>query len=218
MRVDSGQDFSIDQYFLTKQEMKELAKKHQNVPNAEADGIDLEAAQAVLFVVDKPIWQASERLTVEEEEDVLFTLRERLYRYLLRSYPHPVRVRYAYTPDDPLTEDYRVISVQSTVTDIEKGSPFLRYVIGYGAGATELQIEGRITEGVEEKNTMGEFALRERHGGYPNGFMNPSVMKPAYCLKYAAERSIERLSKGLRAEIPAAQLVTEPLNTAHNSP
>lgn len=207
LRLTEEQDKSIDQYFLTKPEQKEYTEKHQTVPNAEADGVNLEDARPVLFIVAKPVWRAPIRLKVEEEDEVLFTVRERLYRYLLRAYPHPVRVRYAYTPGDPLTKNDRVLTVSSAVTDIKKGSGFWRYVIGYGVGAVELQLEGQIIEGPEEGGgkVVGEYAIRKRHGGYPNGFLNPSVMQVPYCLKYAAEAAIDELAKGIRKSIPAAE-------------
>jgi len=47
--------------------------------------------RALVFVVDQPVWDAPpiETEIGDQEEEILFTIRERLYRYLLRAYPHP---------------------------------------------------------------------------------------------------------------------------------
>ncbi|MGF1572768.1 MAG: DUF4410 domain-containing protein [Sumerlaeia bacterium] len=157
-----------------------------------------ENPKPVLFVVNKPKWTAVSRLDAGEVQDVAFTLRERIYRYLLRQYPHPARVRYAYIPDDQITKDYDVIFVDSTVTDIRTGNGVARYVLGYGAGATVIQAEGsffQLKEG--EPSPLLDFALRQRHGAYPNGIFNTKVTDDAYCLKYGTEAMIEKLTTNL---------------------
>ncbi len=198
------QDDSLDGYYLTREQLRKLEKKGEPVPQAEADGVDLDSAQPVLFVVDKPVWRASTRLKQEDEEKVLFTIRERFYRYLLRQYPHPVRVRYAWVPEDSATEGYRVVTLESAVTDVKKGNGWLRYLVGYGAGTTILQMEGRLLDGTGDTTVISEFAIREDHAGYPNGFFNPTVLSAGYCLRYGAEQAIERLTEEFRDTIPAA--------------
>jgi hypothetical protein len=203
MRVREGEDRSVDQYFLSKAQVIEMRKEGQEPPSLESAGLDLSDVQPVLFVVNPPEWRARWRPESDEElEGVLFTVRERFYRYLLRQYPHPVRVRYAYVPGDPLLAGYRVLELDSAVTDVNPGSGFLRYVIGYSAGAVCVQLEGRIREGDE---VVSEFVAREEHAGYPNGFMNWQVTKTSYCLKYAVEESIDIVTEHIRATIPAAR-------------
>lgn len=157
-----------------------------------------ENPRAVLFVINKPKWTAKSRLSPAEVEDVSFTLRERIYRYLLREYPHPARVRYAYIPDDVLTRDYEVVFVDTTVTDIRTGNGVARYVLGYGAGATVIQVEGRFSHIVEGQSVpLVDFALRQRHGAYPSGVMNTQVTDDAYCLKYGTEALVGKLTTTL---------------------
>ncbi len=206
LSLKEEQDDSIDDYFLTRADLRRLEKNDKQVPDALADGVDLEAAQPVLFIVEKPEWRATTRLEREEEGKILFTVRERFYRYLLRQYPHPVRVRYAWLPEDTLTEGYRVVTLETAVTDIKKGNGLLRYIIGYGAGTTVLQLEGRLMDGGKESHaTIADFAIREEHGGYPQGFFNPTVMSASYCLRYAAEQAIHRVASEIRDTIPAAR-------------
>ncbi|MBX3729270.1 MAG: hypothetical protein KF858_08805 [Candidatus Sumerlaeia bacterium] len=212
MRVREGEDRSVDQYFLNKVQIEELRSTGQEPPSLEAAGFDPENLQPVLFIVNPPEWRAEWRPETDEElEGVLFTVRERFYRYLLRQYPHPVRVRYAYVPGDPLLAGYRVLELDSAVTDVNPGSGFLRYVIGYSAGAVCAQLEGRVREGNE---VLAEFVAREEHAGYPNGFMNWQVTKTSYCLKYATEESIDMVTEHIRATIPAARLRPETVLSA----
>lgn len=199
--AQSDEDFSLDPYFLTGEQREELAKDGLSVPSLEADGIAEDDFRPVLFIVEKPKWLASYRFEEEREEDVLFTIRERFYRYLLRQYPHPVRVRYAYIPDDPVVQGYRVVSLETAITDIKPGVGWLRYVIGYGAGTTVMQLEGRLVEGDKQ---LAEFAIREEHAGYPNMLLNTNVFSSTYCLKYAAEEAVGKLAPEIRKTIPAA--------------
>src|SRR5690606_27014092 len=113
LHVTEDEDFALDKYFLTREQERLMRKRDLPIPNAEADGVDLETAQPVLFIVLPPVWASDLRLDPEQEDEVIFTIRERFYRYLLREYPHPVRVRYSYIPTDPLMEGYRVINVQT---------------------------------------------------------------------------------------------------------
>jgi len=211
VRVVAEQDASLDKYYLTKQELDRARRKKEPVPSPEADGVDLSKAQPVLFVVARPEWRADEHLRKpEDEEDVLFTMRERMYRYLLREYPHPVRVRYAYAPEETIVHGYRILTVESAITDVNPGNGWLRYLIGYGAGTAVFQMEGRIYEGEGEDRTLvAEYATREDHMGYPNGFLNPSVMRTGYCMKYGVEEAIGNLSKEFRKAIPAARPAPE---------
>lgn len=152
----------------------------------------------ILFVVNKPSWTAKSRLSLQEEEEVAFTLRERIYRYLLREYDHPARVRYAYIPDDQLTKDYELIFVDTTVTDIRTGNGVARYVLGYGAGATVIQVQGSFYRSLNgEPKPLLDFVLRQRHGAYPSGVMNTQVTDDAYCLKYGTEALVTKLTTAL---------------------
>ncbi|MCC6547748.1 hypothetical protein IT570_11330 [Candidatus Sumerlaeota bacterium] len=127
----------------------------------------------------------------DREKEVLFTIRERLYRYLLRSYPHPVRVRYAFSPTDGKLTGYRVITITSNVTSYSKGVGWMRYVFGWGAGEARIQIEGEILEGIGEGQVkIGEYVIRRGSGGFAQNGLNTKVLRADYCLKYAADEAI----------------------------
>jgi len=205
VRLLAEHDHSLDGYFLTELQAKDREKSGEPVPDAETDGVDLESAQPVLFVVAAPQWVTAQTIDAENQEKVLFTIRERFYRYLLRQYPHPVRVRYAWSPEESITAGYRVITLESAVTEIRKGNGTLRYVIGYGAGACILQLEGRLLDGGADGVPLAEFAIREEHAGYAQGFMNPRVFSDGYVLRYAAEEAIDKITCEVREMIPAAR-------------
>ena len=206
LRVEGWQDYTVDPLYLTQQQIREYRGDGRPIPLPEAVGITEENTQPALFIVPEALWQSDyDEFDPADRDEILFTIRERLYRYLLRAYPHPVRVRYAMPLDDPMLNDHRVLTVQAYVTDIEDGQGFWRYAIGYGAGAAVMQIEGRIYEGAGQTEVLAEFALRESHGGYPNGFINPGVLSAPYCLKYATEEAIGKLTGRLREFIPGVR-------------
>lgn len=196
-------DLTVDPYFLTKTEMRELADDGQPMPDPAALGLDMTNVQPTLFVVAEPQWLASPGdLDDKEREDILFTVRERLYRYLLREYPHPVRVRYSLVPDDPLVEGYRVLTLKTAVTHVKTGWGPARYFLGYGAGGTSLQLEGQFFEPQDDAHPVAWFRVREDHGGYPMGFMNPRVFSATYCLKYATDKVIKKYTQDMRSTVP----------------
>ncbi|MCB2156508.1 DUF4410 domain-containing protein [bacterium] len=203
LRVGGWQDYTVDPLYLTRAQIREYHDDGRAIPIPESFGLTEEKIQPTLFIVPEPIWATPyDEFDDTDRDEILFTVRERMYRYLLRAYPHPVRVRYAMPLDDPMLTDHRVLTVRTYVTDVEDGQGFWRYVIGYGAGATVIQLEGRIYEGVEDETVLAEFAIRESHGGYPNGFFNPQVFDAPYCLKYAVEEAIGKLTERLREFIP----------------
>lgn len=166
---------------------------------------DRVTSSPAVFIVNPPRWNVLDHLEDDEEarDNVLFTVRERFYRYLLRAYPHPVRARYALRADDFNMDGFRVLTVETAVTDIHPGSPWMRYLVGYGAGSVEIQIEGRIVEhNGGEPRILAEFVLREWHSGYAQSGMNTQVLRLDYCLRYAAEEAIARLTSRLPEFFP----------------
>lgn len=197
------QDLSIDANFLTKNELRALAEEGKPVPDLAGLGLDMNSVQPTLFIVNETQWLAGEvNLNEAERQDILFTVRERMYRYLLREYPHPVRVRYAYVENDPLVVGYRVLSLDTAVTHVKTGWGPARYFLGYGAGGTVIQLEGKFYEMPETEQPMAWFRVREDHGGYPMGFLNPRVFSATYCLKYASDKVIKKFTDDIRATIP----------------
>lgn len=217
LRVLTDEDDELDRFFLTNAETKRLKEKGKTIPTLSAEGIEEEDVQPIAFIVIRPEWRAEQSLRDEEYHDRLaFVVRERLYRYLLREYPHPVRVRYAWVPGESALEGYRLLEIRTAITDIKRGSGWVRYVIGYGAGAAVLQLEGQIVDitDPEREEVVAEFATRTAHAAYPQGFFNPNVIHDHYALMYAAEAGIRHLTPRLRQEIPAARLRPEAPATA----
>lgn len=164
------------------------------------------ASKPILFVVNEPQWLAGPDPWAEHperREDLLFTIRERMYRYLLREYPSPTRVRYALLETDPAVQAYRVLTVETKVTDYREGNGTLRYLVGWGAGQSRLQLEGSIHEGMgAERRRVGEYAVRRGHGGYAQNGLNPAVLRSDYTLRYVAEAAIGQLAEELAEIIP----------------
>ncbi len=168
----------------------------------------------LLFIVPEPEWKAGADPWPDEPErleDLLFTVRERLYRYLLREYPHPARVRYAWQESDPRLRGYRVLTVHAAITDYKQGNGFLRYVVGWGAGQTRFQLEGRIVEGHGAgRRLLGEYVVRRGHAGYAQNGLNPAVLRSDYALRYAAEEAIGLLTAELAVVLPPGDVPAEP--------
>ncbi len=162
---------------------------------------DDDTTRALAFILPETKWIAKDPYKGEnagKKDEILFTVRERLYRYLLRNYPHPVRVRYAFAPSDGKLRGYRVITFTSNVTNFTKGNGFMRYVFGWGAGEARIQIEGEIFEGLgDEQIKIGEYAIRRGSGGFAQNGLNTKVLKSDYCLKYAADEAIAILTEQL---------------------
>lgn len=209
VRLLQDEPRELDRFFPHTDEIHRAERRGESLPSPEDEGYDPEEIQPVVFVIPRPQWQAEGRLNEpEDEERVAFIVRERLYRYLLREYPHPVRVRYAWSGEERQLEGYRVLEVRTAITDVKRGSGWVRYVIGYGAGAAVLQLEGQIVDVTpdKEETLVAEFALRSAHAAYPQGFFNPRVMSDKYALMYAAEAGTRKLVPRLRESIPAARL------------
>lgn len=208
LRLLTEEDRTLDAYFPVWKEGKKEKPGPSPMEVLAAKGIERDDIRPVLFIVDRPTWLASHRYSAQREDEILFVVRERMYRYLLRHYPHPVRVRYAFVANDPRLQDYRILTIETHVTDAKPGNGLLRYLIGYGAGTSVLQLEGRIYEGdpFDPGDLVAEFAIRDEHAGYPNGFLNPTVMKSHYTLKYAATDAVGKMGALIREHIPPATL------------
>jgi hypothetical protein len=63
-----------------------------------------------------------------------------------------------------MTVHEQALTLQTRITEINSGNPRQRVMIGFGAGATEVQIEGKIFEH-KTCRTLVEFADRRLHPG-----------------------------------------------------
>ncbi len=166
---------------------------------------ELVTAHPVVFVIPEPIWNVDLPYPnkPDKNDEITFTVRERLYRYLLRKYPHPTRVRYACTSDDPMFENHRFITIQTHLTWYDKGFAPTRYVLGWGIGQASIQIEGDIFDGFpHDGKKIAEFAIRADHAGFAQNGLNVNVLDSAYCLKYAAEEAIRLFTEDLPRFVP----------------
>lgn len=73
---------------------------------------------------------------------------------------------FAVVSTDPYwsTPRHQTLILYTRITEMNSGNPRARKWIGLGAGATEVQIEGKIIE-TREKRTLCEFADRRFHPG-----------------------------------------------------
>jgi Domain of unknown function (DUF4410)/Protein of unknown function (DUF3313) len=54
--------------------------------------------------------------------------------------------------------------LETRITEVNSGNPRQRVMIGFGAGATEVQVEGKVIE-LKTCRTLVEYADRRLHGG-----------------------------------------------------
>ncbi len=160
---------------------------------------DVPTTRSTVFVVPEPTWLIEDPYPDEpaRSESIIFTIRERIYRYLLRSYPHPTRVRYAFRRSELATLGSRVITITANVTDHKKGNGFLRYFVGWSLGKSKIQIEGEIFEGPNREHKIGEYAIRKGHAAYAQNGWNVAVIDSCYCTRYAVEEAILDFTQAL---------------------
>ncbi|MBI1290387.1 hypothetical protein GC173_03990 [bacterium] len=221
LRIES-QD-SLRPFIQSEEVQRELGRRKSEIqpPTVLADG---ETSRGIVFILAPPVWDSPKgfhedrergakdvnkdpdlALAPTREDHLLFTLRERLYRYLLRAYPYPVRTRYAYRLSDPLIQKSRMITIETRITDIKRGDAWIRYVIGYGLGQSRIQIQGEILEGLERRK-IGDFVIRRGHGGFSQSGLNPEVLMDDYALKYAIEASVRIICEELPEVLPGVTI------------
>lgn len=73
---------------------------------------------------------------------------------------------FAVVSTDPYFSTVRqqALTLQLRISEINSGNPRQRVLIGFGAGSTEIQIEGKLFEH-KYCRTLAEFADRRLHGG-----------------------------------------------------
>jgi hypothetical protein len=96
--------------------------------------------------------------------------------------------------DDP---ENRIFILDLTVTHLKKGNGLFRYLIGFGLGQSDLQVEGRIYD----HQTLEEifaFAFRSRHMGNSYQGLNPRALSGKYCLRMSGQETAITISKLIR--------------------
>lgn len=199
-------DHTYSPILLTRTEIERRLEEHEYIPTAAELGLDLQTSEPLLLVIPEPLWLVEgQEISEKEREEVLFTLRERIYRYVLRQYPHPMRARYAFSPTETLTQGYRIVTLKTRITDADPGYGWIRYFVGFGAGMAQLQIEGEFLEGPHADRLLGEWSMRIVHGGYADWGLNVEVFSAPYCYKYACEEAAQRLADRLPEFLPGAR-------------
>lgn len=170
---------------------------------------DAPTTRPVVFVVPEVDWLVANvyKDKPEYRERIQFTARERLYRYLLRAYPDPTRVRYGWRRTDQDVENHRVIVVSANITDVRPGTGWMRYFMGWDAGQARIQLEGEIYDGADMTRKIGEFVVRRGSGGFAQSGSNLKVWKDIYCLQYATEEAVHELTSRLPEFIEGVQVL-----------
>ena len=91
----------------------------------------------------------------------------------------------------------RVAVLEMEVTHLRRGNGLFRYVIGYGLGRTDIQIEGRLKESSTGEEIFA-FVAREHHEGYSYNGLNPRALSSRYCLKRSMQPIAKRISETMR--------------------
>lgn len=89
--------------------------------------------------------------------------------------------------EDP---EARIAVLESRITHMKKGNGLLRYVIGFGLGQSDIQVEGSLRDYKTRKEILS-FVMRYQHSGNAYQGLNPRALSGRYCLRM----SIEQMSR-----------------------
>ena len=146
-------------------------------------------------------WDAPLKLQPSQEKDLLDFLDDRLLIYLQRMAPKQIIVTTSRDTDTFLAIGADVTRTRVSITHITKGFGIVRPVLGgFGLGATEVQVEGRL-EDVNTRKVAAIFARRNRSAGVAYGFMTPQSVRPRFCWRLALDESAELLSRYAIAQL-----------------
>lgn len=125
------------------------------------------------------------------------SLRDYFYRGLVREvYKDTIVIKDGNLEwyDDP---ENQIFILELAITHMKKGNGLLRYLIGFGLGQTDLQVEGRLFD----HKTLDEifaFTIRSRHAGNSYQGLNPRALSGKYCLRMSAQEMAITISRHLR--------------------
>lgn len=91
----------------------------------------------------------------------------------------------------------RIFILELAITHMKKGNGLLRYMIGFGLGQTDLQVEGRVFD-YKSQDEIFAFAVRSRHSGNAYQGLNPRALSSKYCLRMSAQETAISVSKLFR--------------------
>ena len=113
---------------------------------------------------------------------------------------------FAFVSTDPyfMTARHQALTLQLRLTEVNSGNPDARALIGFGAGATEIQLEGKLFDN-KTKRTFVEFADRRLHPGSSLLFGRAATCDSEYLLGVDLKgimRGIVKLFVYMREEGP----------------
>lgn len=82
------------------------------------------------------------------------------------------------------------------ISHLNESNGILRYVIGFGAGSVDVQVEGRVVD-AETGERLMEFADRRRQSGDPYSGLNPTVVMAAPLVEKVLEQQAAAIVKVL---------------------
>jgi len=80
------------------------------------------------------------------------------------------------------------------ISHLNESSGILRYVVGFGAGSVDVQIEGRVVDAKTGERLM-EFADRRRQSGDPYSGLNPTVVMAAPLVEKVLKQQARAIAK-----------------------
>ncbi len=116
------------------------------------------------------------------------SLQDNLYRGLLLTHPSPTIVTKEEDLDLYLRRRERVLQLEAAVTEIETGVGWLRYFIGFYAGAAEAQMEFRLRDAKTDR-LLATFATRRVHAGDSNMGLNFKSWSNRHCLEELTQQA-----------------------------
>ena len=141
-------------------------------------------------------WSTDRHLSNKLRMEFERFLREYFYQGLLKDNDENMIITKRSYLESFQKQGLRIVDMELVITRMKPGSGLLRYLVGFGLGKTDLQIEGRLKEHDEQKEIMA-FIMRYRHLGNSYNGLNPRALSGSYCLKM----SIEKIALSITGQI-----------------
>jgi uncharacterized protein DUF4410 len=146
----------------------------------------------VLYVA--PVeWKEKKTLFKRERKEIGKFLRNYFYQGLLYENFHEMILTKRKNLEAFKDMGYRINRLEISITHINRGTGIYRYLIGFGLGSSDLQIEGKILDNESGEEIMS-FVSRCRHAGNSYNGMNPRSLSGMYCLKMSIEEETIKIT------------------------
>jgi len=161
----------------------------------EAPGSDIDSLDAVVFSPVKV------HTTIKRENTKCYTLAREfasdLDSALTSSIPAETPLS-VLRPGENIPLTAKVADLEIAVTELDPGSGFARWFFGAGAGATKVQVEGRLTQ--PPNDLVMAFAYRRAHSGNPTLGINVAALSDDYTLKELRKQFTKDITKLLTSQ------------------